>query len=118
MLPKRWIPRLQGFDYTRDRTYFVTFCVRDRARSLDDPRAAGVAQRGISDLSSANWYSLYAYCVMPDHVHVLFRLRRLDQTLSPCVGLLKRKITLGCRTEGIDVRWQSGFHDRIVREYE
>jgi len=54
---------------------------------------------------------------MPDHVHLAIRLRdKLD--LSETVGLLKRSIRRAVALQGIEIAWQRGYVDRIVRDYE
>lgn len=54
---------------------------------------------------------------MPDHIHILIR-KVTPIVLHVVVSTVKRSILLRCRAEGIMVRWQSGFYDRIVRECE
>lgn len=110
-------PRLKGFDYGAARTYFVTFCVQNRQPLFRTEKAAKNARLAILDLRAKEWYWLNAYCVMPDHLHLIIK-KRPERSLQVVVATLKRSILFRCRQHGIRVVWQSGFHDRIVRDYE
>jgi len=65
-----------------------------------------------------DWYHLYAYCVMPDHVHLVLGLQKGSPGLSNVVGNIKRAARHFCKRVNRDVVWQDGFHDRILRENE
>jgi putative transposase len=99
-------PRLQGFDYSRGRTYFVTFAVWDRLPTFADEPSALSAQACILHYRQRSWYWLLAYCVMPDHVHV---------RLATIVATLKNQICRSLRQAGTQVIWQPGFYDRVLR---
>ncbi|MBQ6421792.1 MAG: transposase [Clostridia bacterium] len=64
---------------------------------------------------------VYAYCIMPDHIHLLISLRP-DETASGktsiqnVVGCFKARTTKAIGT-GKTV-WQKGFYDHIVRGQE
>jgi REP element-mobilizing transposase RayT len=56
-------------------------------------------------------YRLHAWCVMPNHVHVLFRLERgadLDRVLHSWKSYTAHRIGLG-------VIWQREYFDRLIR---
>jgi REP element-mobilizing transposase RayT len=112
-------PRLLGFDYRQTRSYFVTFCVMHRERIFRVSDAARAAADVILDYRRREWYHLYAYCVMPTHIHVLLGLPRVaSRSLTLVVAQLKRGILHANRLRGIFFRWQFGYYDHIVRDYE
>lgn len=55
---------------------------------------------------------------MPDHIHLVFKKNQGSRSVQTIVSTLKRQILMRCRAKGHGVQWQSGFYDRIVREYE
>jgi len=61
----------------------------------------------------------YAYVVMPDHLHWLFKLGS-KQSLSSVVRRVKGKSSflVNRARDSPDAVWQPGFHDRAVREEE
>jgi REP element-mobilizing transposase RayT len=62
---RRYLPHLQK----SGKTYFVTFCTRDR-RILDPASRDIVLSCCVRDHRTAYW--LHCVCVMPDHVHLVF----------------------------------------------
>jgi putative transposase len=109
------IPRLRGFDYSRARTYFVTLCVQDRQRIFSDHKIAALAQGELKSFRARGWYWLYAFVVMPDHIHLLLRLRDESRKLGRIVATLKSAIQFGSRQAGTDLNWQYNFFDHVVR---
>ncbi len=109
-------PRLPGFDYKAERTYFVTFCTRHQVKTFADPMAAQEACRVILRHRAAGKYFLYAYCVMPDHIHLLLKTRRSAGSLSTIVATIKASIrhNLGSHT----LLWADGFYERVKRHHE
>jgi len=60
-------------------------------------------------------YYLYAYVVMPDHVHILLKLG--TSALYTIVATIKATIKHDVR-HFTNLNWQPGFHDRIKRDYD
>ncbi len=112
------IPRLAGADYSGQRTFFVTLCVKDRKEVFRDPRLAELAKAEVIDRRDAGWYWLLCYCVMPDHVHLLLRLRGPGTSLSRIMTAPKNSIYYRARRAGAVINWQLGYHDRVLRHYE
>jgi REP-associated tyrosine transposase len=111
-------PRLQGFDYSRGRTYFITFVVWDRLPVFADDRSALSAQACLMGYRERSWYWLLAYCVMPDHIHALLRTRKPGLRLATIVTTLKNQICRSLRESGSLVKWQPGFYDRVLRDLD
>jgi REP element-mobilizing transposase RayT len=60
-----------------------------------------------------------AYCVMPDHVHLLVRMLEPATALSRWVGDLKRWARRTAEEQHhAQLRWQPGFYERVVRDAE
>jgi REP-associated tyrosine transposase len=118
MAPTGIIPRLGGCNYRGLHTYFVTYCVKDRRHIFSDPALANIVKSTLLRYRAAGWYWLLAYCIMPDHIHQLLRLRTMDRALSRVVATLKNQISYEARSHGRTVLWQWGFHDRVLRPAE
>jgi REP element-mobilizing transposase RayT len=111
-------PRLPGVDYRQPRTYFVTFCVQHREPVFSKPAAARTACDVLVDLRNRGSYSLYGYCVMPDHVHLVIKLAEHGKPLSRVIAQLKAGILFECRKQSIKLVWQRGYYDRVGRPNE
>lgn len=115
--PRR-IPRLKNFDYCSPHSYFVTFGTKHQVHVFRDEITASVARDTIFEFRQRGWYALYAYCVMPNHVHLVLKLLGGKRSLSRVVATIKSAIRVRCADRQRSVIWQGGFHDRVVREYE
>jgi len=115
---KGTIPRLRSHDYRSLQTYFITFCVRDRTPTFNSKPAADIARSVILEYRERGWFYVLAYAIMPDHVHLLMRLRSRDRTLSRIVATIKNRMTQYGRGRDIPIRWQWGFHDHVRRPSE
>ena len=109
-------PRLLDVDYRRDQTYLVTFCVADRRAVFRDSTLASIAIQQLRYFRDAELYYLYGYAVMPDHVHMVMRLRKTGIHLSKVIGTLRASITLRLRHLIDDFEWQRGYHERIIHD--
>jgi len=63
--------------------------------------------------------TLYAYCLMPDHLHLLLRLGQAGTELGALIGTFKsftskQSWSLGHKGE----LWQDRFYDHVVRRNE
>lgn len=139
-LPKRKKIRLQGYDYSQNGLYFVTFCVKDRHELLG--RIVGaiinrpinnaqypnvelseyglITDDSINDIS--NHYpdiSVDKYVIMPNHIHMILMIQNenangrliIAPTISTVIQQLKRNIS---QKIGFSI-WQKSFHDHIIR---
>jgi REP element-mobilizing transposase RayT len=112
--------RLPSFNYaTTGYSYFVTIRAKSGTAPFTNPRLAREVMASLHWLRAHRQVSLYAYCLMPDHLHLLLQLGTSDQTLGTVIGALKRYTTrqswlLG--TQG--ALWQPRFYDHIVRRAE
>jgi putative transposase len=109
--------RLRGFDYADPNAlYFVTTRCARGISAFADPTLARHAVSELHRLRHNFGVSMYAYCVMPDHIHVLMRLERGDRTLGTIIASFKSRLTLIWRDRGnIGPLWQHRFYDHILR---
>ena len=88
--------------------YFVTTSLSEKTRSFSEGEAK-IVEETILDSASRKEIMLYAYVIMPDHIHLLFRPINLG--ISKAIQLIKgrasRKINKGSF-------WQKGFFDFAI----
>jgi putative transposase len=108
-------PRIEGFDYLGPYRYFVTFCTFDRRAVFSD---VALGHRVISQFRrtcAKTKFAILAYCLMPDHAHLLVEGR---SERSDFRGLIKSlKQSSGQRHASRTKRrlWQEGYWDRVLR---
>lgn len=132
-LPRnRKSPRLEGFDYTQRRWYFVTICTAHRQPFFGKLDPGGVRLTDIGVIVEQEWQRteelrddivLDEFVVMPDHFHALIALGYLydvrgQSSLSKLIGQFKGAVTRRVRQLSPfhpAVIWQRSFHDSVVR---
>ncbi|MDP2937553.1 MAG: transposase, partial [Dehalococcoidia bacterium] len=112
--------RLQGFDYSDPNyVYSVSLCARQPLQPYSDKSLAGMVVEALLFRAGENHWRVYAYCLMPDHLHL---------ALSPVVG----KGSLPSLIQGFKsyttrmawklgrqgILWQRSYYDHIARREE
>lgn len=64
-------PRVKGLDYMGPRQYFVTTCTYRHLNWLADEEQARKIAVQVSPFFEARGFAVLAYCLMPDHAHLL-----------------------------------------------
>jgi putative transposase len=110
--------RLASGDYLGKRTYFVTICTHRRMRVFDDVRLGQWLVRRLRTISGRMNFLVHAYCVMPDHLHLLAAGAREDCDLIGFVSILKQRTGFAFTKRFGKELWQFKFYDHIVRSSE
>src|SRR5437764_396375 len=72
--PRRWRKRIRlgPSEYQQSGAICsVTVAVQGRRRVFAEPRVAGAAVEVLRERASITGVVVYAYCVMPDHIHLV-----------------------------------------------
>ncbi len=112
--------RLPDFDYANtEYAYFVTICARPGIAPFTDERLAEAVVSSLHWLRANRGMKLYAYCLMPDHLHLLLRLGEADTELGGLVGAFKTFTTKqSWRLGYTGPLWQPRFYDHVLRQSE
>ncbi len=97
--------------------FFVTTNLEHRYENLFRKHEhAELVRACLFDFCDEMKYSVYAWVIMPDHLHAVIRLRgdkTLSQVMNRVKGVASRKINL-LRGHGGNL-WQESFHDEAIR---
>lgn len=117
--------RRHGWDYARSGAYFVTFVVAQR-RSLLRGSGGGLTEAGRVVMEVWNRLpelnprvALDTVVVMGDHVHALIFLRDHSTDHAPLGTVIRRWKAASTRAIHQSLpgfKWQSHFHDWVVRD--
>jgi putative transposase len=110
--------RLRDFDYRGYHSYFVTVCTHHRVPAFRDLDFAVSARDQLLRLANVWRFALLAYCLMPDHVHILARGKTADASLRTFVLSWNTWTAHKWRRERATRLWQSGYHDHVLRDEE
>ncbi len=120
--------RLASPSYRGFGEYFLTFCTGGRKglfvaatsrRHASESRAlVDVLLAALRQTCAAHQFAAYAYCFMPDHLHLLAQAQSKECNLPAFVKDFKGQGTAAVRTLGIRQLWQKGYYDHVVRDSE
>jgi len=115
---KRRSLRLPCYDYSESRPYHITWGTHDRKRILCREDLARAVIECMEAEAALARVDLCAYCVMPDHVHVLLVPREGANVVRFTQSVKSRTALAYCMLGGEGKLWQRGFYDHIVRREE
>jgi len=94
--------------------WLVTIGTHERGAFFTDSDLAKLVARIIQDRCAARGAVLAAFCLMPDHAHLLLQITRSG--LVDVIGDVKSNSTRAWwRHGGTGPLWQRSFHDRGIR---
>lgn len=122
MLPKRKQIHLVDYDYTNPNTvYFVTLCTHDKTPYFRNPQIAQYIAQDIRHRSRVmQEVTMFAWCIMPDHLHLLLKLNEgYGKSLANWVAAFKRyNARIMSMMLEIKPLWQANFYEHVVRKDE
>ncbi len=110
--------RLQNQIYEAPSQIFsVTICTKDRRSIFENEKFAKTLLDTFHTGLIAERTEQYAWCLMPDHLHLLISPRRAN--LSKILSAWKSYTGHLLRKEGLEGPcWQRGFYDHALRKEE
>ena len=121
--------RLEGYDYSKAGSYFITICVKDRHELLGTVVGATVLGRPYVKLNkigtivdtaithnSRNDANIDYYIIMPNHIHMIVKIspKTGDRGRSPLQSIIRNMKSYITKQIGFSP-WQKSFHDHIIR---
>ena len=93
-------------------TFFITAITYNRRRLSRSRTARSSSSRRYSTIALRGLYKLYAFVVMPDHVHLLLTTDDLPKAMQHIKGGFSRRV------DSKFTVWQRGFTDHLVLNRE
>jgi REP element-mobilizing transposase RayT len=107
--------RIPGFSYRGICDYLVTICEAAWLPTLIIPEVADVIASQFLHRTEEHRMELSAYCIMPDHFHLVCRGLSATSDLRAYVGAAKGGATRWFTREYGGRIWRQGFDDRLLR---
>lgn len=129
-LPKRKPNRLENYDYSKEGTYFITICTKDKKPILSQvvvgadtirpykiilSKYGKIVDKSINEiLMHYDGVFVDNYVIMPNHIHMIIRIVNSGRMVSvpTIVGSMKRYVS---KVIGTSI-WQKSFYDHIIRD--
>ena len=109
-------PRISAFSYRGLHRYFITINTRHRTATFANSKSAREISSQIPPGFAAHHFEVLAYCVMPDHLHLILEGTSPAADLREAVRVWKQRTGYAWKRRTGAALWQSGFHDRVLRE--
>jgi putative transposase len=110
--------RLPRQSYVGRHWYFITICTEGRRPDLSNGPLVANLLDCLKQKCRVQRFGVYAYCFMPDHLH----LELVGLSDSSSLGALLKGFKGGAtslgRSDGIRNLWEKGFYDHVLREGE
>jgi putative transposase len=110
--------RLPAENYRGQRTYFVTICCEKRRVLFATESTGGWVIERLTRIAASYSFQLHAYCLMPDHLHIL-----AEGTLESCdlvsfIHAFKQRTAFEFKEKQNSVLWQKRYYDHVLRPGE
>lgn len=107
--------RLRSERYFGRQLYFLTLCFYERRHVGSHPRFAAWLIRRMRSHAQTSGFLLHAYCVMPDHLHMLVQGANDASDLRAFVESFKQDTGFRFQASARRRLWQFKYYDHIVR---
>ncbi|HXX45319.1 MAG TPA: transposase [Candidatus Acidoferrales bacterium] len=108
--------RLPAGNYRGRKIYFVTLCFQNRRPIGSNPRIARWIIGQLRKHAANCEFFIHAYCVMPDHVHILAAAASESSNLIKFVEAFKQETAVRFERKMHRRLWQLKCYDRILRQ--
>jgi putative transposase len=110
-------PRLPPEDYVGPLAAHVIFVTRHRDSLFESPHLASLCLQAVHDSVQAFRANLFAYCVMPDHIHLLVEMPG-GVWLQEWAKRAKQLSGFRLKRASGDFAWQVSYYDHVLRREE
>ncbi len=110
--------RLSRDDYIGANAYSITLCCCDGQKLIDTDEVAGIIRGSLAVCAEAVGFNVIAYCLMPEHAHLLVIATKPTSDLVSFVRLFKQLSEFGYRLRRNGRLWQRSFYDHVLRKEE
>jgi REP element-mobilizing transposase RayT len=108
-------PRIEGFNYRGPYRYFVTFCTLHRRDVFTDVAIGQFVASQLRRTCRHMRFAVLAYCLMPDHAHLLVEGVRDTSDFRHLIKSAKQRTGQSFAARHKHPLWQEGFYDRVLR---
>jgi len=106
--------RLKPSAYIGQGWYFITVCTFKRRPLFSNARMVVGALEELRRACVCHSFDLYAYCFMPDHVHLELVGQAEQSGLTELLRDFKGRCTPLARRLGIAMLWRKGYFDHVL----
>jgi len=109
---------LKGFPYQGCYRYFITIRSHNLKPHFNHGKVVTKLIEILKDLAQQEGFSIWAYCFMPDHIHLLIEGEKAEADMRRFTRLFKQKASYWFRGIYHDKLWQPGYYEHVLRNDE
>ena len=110
--------RLRGISYVGPAAYFVTTVTLNRTKAFSELEFGRFAAQALIEIAGREDFALSAYCLMPDHGHLLLSATSERSDLRRMVSSWKQGTGFAWSRIHSQRLWQHGYWERVLRDGE
>jgi putative transposase len=111
--------RLKEFNYKGLYRYFITICTFNKEQIFkDNPSIVTWLIDILREQSRTFRFKIWAYCFMPDHIHLLLEGDDVNSDLRKFISSFKQLSSFYYKTRIGKQLWQINYHDHVLRKEE
>jgi len=114
--PKRI--RLKDFPYKGCYRYFITLTCHNQASHFANADFVTELRSRLKTTADQRDFRVWAYCFMPDHLHLLVEGKTEDADMSKFVSTFKQKTAYWFKRRCGARLWQPNYYERVLRKDE
>ena len=108
-------PRLPAFSYVGPNRYFLTICTRNRRYVFTNDVIVETTVRHFRHVACEERFAILAYCLMPDHAHLLVEGQTIESSLRRWIKRAKQHSGAAYALAHGVALWQEGYYERVLR---
>jgi putative transposase len=110
--------RLKSFDYKGLYAYSVTMCSYHKMQAFKNEGTVRMCLTVLEEWSQKCKFSVWAYCFMPDHLHLLVEGNDADSDFRTFVSQFKQKTGFLHKSSTSKRLWQVNYYEHVLRNEE
>ena len=110
--------RLKDFTYTGCYRYFITLHCHGQADHFTNGNSVTAISSTLKKTAEQEDFHVWAYCFMPDHLHLLVEGKTRDADMRRFVFIVKQKTAFQFKRLCGARLWQPNYYERVLRNDE
>ena len=110
--------RLKNFEYKGSYRYFITLCAANKRRVFEDVIFINWLVEVLRENSRVAGFKVWAWCFMPDHLHLLVEGEGADSDVKRFISAYKQRTAFYYKKKTALPLWQINFYERVLRKEE
>jgi putative transposase len=110
--------RLKDFPYKGCYRYFITLRCYNQSRHFSESNLIEKSLRTLKKTAEQRSFLVWAYCFMPDHLHLLIEGKTDDADMRRFISVFKQRTAFSFKRSHSARLWQPNYYERVLRKDE